>query len=603
MGCGADSIAGIMKNALLRLLDSPRLPLVAALLAVVLCLPIFAYGLLADDWFQRAIILGWQGELDLPLFVGEPARHPLLFQFDFFSSDPGSGRDLVALGLMPWWAAPTIKAAFLRPLAAATHLLDYALWPNSPAMMHTHGLLWLVACVLGVAALLRRLGSPRVAALGVLLFVVQDHHAGPVLWIANRNALIALALSSVALLLHHRWRFRGRWLEGALASLLLGLALLAGEAALATVAFLVAYALCLDRASWSRRLISLLAYAPVLAGWAAWYVLGDYGTAGAQSYVSPVSADFPSAVLERLPVLLGALWAKLPADAWIAIPRQGQLVLLGSSILVVAGLGWLLAPVLRARPTARFWALGMLGAAVPICASFPMDRLLLFMGVGAAALLAEAVDHAGWFDGPMGGPTLRRLGLGGLLGVHLVLAPLLLPAKIGAFGMAFTVFERAAGYAPTDPALAEQRLVWVNGATLFSGFVPVLRAMNDDPAPRGQWTLAHMMTDMDLERVGARSMVATAPAGFLATPPEQLVRDVRIPFDLGVSTDHDGLRVTVQELMPDSRPRVVRFDFPVDLDDPGLRWVVWRETKLWDWEPPAVGETVHVEPSWPPFLP
>ncbi len=600
---GPGSIGAMMKTALLRLLDSPRLPAVAALVAVLISLPIFAYGLLADDWFHRAIILGWKGQLDLPLFVGHPARHPLLCLFDFLSSDPASGRDLAALGVTPWWAAPSLQAAFLRPLAAATHLLDYALWPDSPALMHLHGLVWLVLCVLGAAALFRRLGTPRVAALGSLLFAVQDHHAGPVLWIANRNALIALALCLPALLLHDRWRTGGRRVHGVLAALALGLALLAGEAALAGLALVVAYALCLDRGPWPRRLASLLPYTPALAGWAAWYVLGDYGTAGAQSYVSPFSGDFPRAVLERVPVLLGALWAKLPADAWIAIPQRGQQLLLGCSLVVVVGLGWLLAPVLRARPAARFWAVGMLGAAVPICASFPMDRLLLFMGVAAAALLAEAVEHSGWLAGPMRGSLARRLGLGGLLVLHLLLAPLLLPVKIVAFGTAFGVFERAAGYAPTDPALAGQRLVWVNGATLFSGFVPVLRAMNDDPAPRAQWTLAHMMTDMDVARVDQDSLVITAPAGFLATPPEQLVRDVRIPFELGVPRDHAGMVVTVLELMPDGRPRVVRFDLPVSLDDPGLRWVVWRETRLWDWPVPAVGEVVHVEPSWPPFLP
>ncbi len=593
-----------MRSRLLALLDHPHLPWVAVALATVLSLPIFHFGLLADDWFQRAIILGWKGELDLPLFVGDPPRHPLLFQFDFFSSDPGSGRDLVALGLMPWWAAPTIKAAFLRPLSAATHLLDYALWPDSPAMMHLHGLGWMALCVLGVAALFRRLGGdPRVAGLGLLLFAVQDHHAGPVLWIANRNALIALTLSLGALLLHHAWRGEGRRALGAPAVLLLGLALLAGEAALATCGFLAAYALFLDRGRLAARLGSLLAYTPVLLGWAVWYVLGGYGTAGARSYVSPMSPDFVVAALERVPVLLGALWAKLPADAWIAIPRQGQLLLLGSSLAVVAALVWLLTPVLRARAEARFWALGMVLAALPVCASFPMDRLLLFMGLGAAGLLAEAVGHSGWLDGSMEGPRLRRWGRGALLVLHLAVAPLMLPAKIVAFGTAFTVFERAAGYAPTDPALEEQQLVWVNGATLFSGFVPVLRAMNDDPAPRGQWTLAHMMTDMQLERVGERSLVATAPAGFLATPPEQLVRDVRIPFEPGVTRDHAGLSVTVQEIMPDGRPRVVRFDFPVSLDDPGLRWVVWEDTRLHPWEVPAVGETVRVEPSWPPFLP
>jgi hypothetical protein len=597
-----------MKARLLHLLDHPRLPWMAALLAVVLALPIFHFGFLADDWFHRAVILGWQGELDMPLFVGDPPRHPLLYQFDFFSSDPGSGRDLVALGLMPWWAAPTIKAAFLRPLAAATHLVDYALWPDSPALMHLHGLVWLVLCVLGVAALARRLGGGaarcgRVAGLTTVLFAVQDHHAGPVLWIANRNALIALALSLVALLLHDRWRREGRGLVGLAAVGVFGLALLAGEAALATCGFLLAYALVFDRGGWLRRLGGLGVYGPVLLGWAAWYLLGGYGSEGAQSYVDPMSLDFLAAVSERLPVLLGALWAKLPADAWIAIPRRGQLLLLGSSLAVVAAMGWLLWPVLRHRAAARFWALAMLLAALPICASFPMDRLLLFMGLAGAGLLAEAVGHSGWLRGPMGGGRLRRWGLGGVLGLHLLLAPLLLPVKIGAFGMAFGVFERAANYAPSDPAVADQHLVWVNGATLFSGFVPVLRGVQGGVRPRGHWTLAHMMTDMRIERVEDRSLVVTAPAGFLATPPERLVRDVRIPFDLGVTRDHAGLEVTVQELMPDGRPRVVRFDFPVSLDDPTLRWVVWEDTRLHPWTVPAVGETVRVEPSWPPFLP
>jgi hypothetical protein len=591
-----------MKRALRDLLDSPRVPRIAALLALVLSLPVFAYGFLADDWFHRAILLGWRGELDLPLFLGEPPRQPLLYLFDFFSSEPASGRDLVELGLMPWWAAPNIQAAFLRPLAAASHMLDYLLWPDSPALMHAHGLGWLLLCVLGASALFRRLGAPRVASLALLLFAVQDHHGGVVVWIANRNALMALAFSLLALLLHDDWRAGGRRARALLAPLALALGLLAGEAALAACGFLFAYALFLDRGSPGRRVASLLVYAPVLGGWAAWYVLGGYGTAGAQSYVSPLSADFAAVVLERVPVLLGALWAKLPADAWIAIPRGGQLLLLGSSIAVVGLLGWLLGPTLRAEPRARFWALGMLVAAVPICASFPMDRLLLFMGLGSAGLLAEAVVGSGWLEGEEG-PRLRRWGMGGLLLLHLGVAPLLLPVKIVAFGTAFGVFQRAADYAPTDPAIEEQRLVWVNGSTLFSGFVPVLRALDDQPAPMGHWTLAHMMTDMELARVDSRTLVATAPAGFLATPPEQLVRDVRIPFEVGVTKEHAGMLVTVEELVPDGRPRVVRFELPVDLDDPGLRWVVWRETRLHPWEVPAVGESVHVEPSWPPFLP
>ncbi len=593
-----------MKVAFLRLLDHPRLPVIAVLVAVVLCLPVLQHGFLADDWFHRAVILGWKGEVDLPLFTGDPPRHPLTGLFVFFDGQPEGLRDLGELGLLPWWAAPTIKASFLRPLTVCTHLLDYFLWPDSPRMMHLHSLAWMGLCVLAAAALFRRFAvKGTVVGLATLLFAVQDHHATPALWIANRNSLVALCLVAVSLLLHDDWRRQGRRWAAPLAVVVFGLSLLAGEAALAGGALLVAYLLFVDAGSpWSRA-GSLAAYVPVTAGWAAWYVLGNFGTAGAQSYVSPVSLDFPRALAERIPVLLGGHWAKLPSDAWIAIPPKGQVMLLGASLVVVVGLFWLFAPVVRARSRARFWALAMVLACVPICASFPMDRLLLFVGLAAAGLLAEALDHAGWLQGPMIGPRPRRWALGGVLLLHLGLSPLLLPAKVMAFGMALKVFERAASYAPTDAALEDQRLVWVNGATMFSGFVPVLRALNDDPVPLGQWTLAHMMTDMDIERVDEHTLVATAPAGFLATPPEQLVRDPTIPFEPGWTKDHAGMTVTVEQVMPDGRPRMVRFELPVDLDDPGLRWVVWRETRLFEFVVPAVGETVHVDPSWPPFLP
>ncbi|MFH1463678.1 MAG: hypothetical protein ABIO70_04755 [Pseudomonadota bacterium] len=591
-----------MRVRLLRLLDHPRLPWAAALLAVALCLPALRFGLLADDWLHRALILAWKGQVHLPLLAGAPPRAPLTGLFVFFDGSTEGLHDLGRFGLLPWWAAEGLKASFLRPLAVASHLLDYALWPGSPVAMHLHSLAWLALAVLGAAALYQRLaGAPRVAALATLLFAVQDHHAGPALWIANRNALMAFALTSVTLLLHDRWRREGSLGAGVLASATLGVGLACSEAALGACAFLAAYALCLERGRLARRLASLAIHLIPLGAWAACYMAGGYGTAGAQSYVHPLSLDFPRAVAERIPVLLGALWAKLPCDVWIAMPRGIQVGLVAASLAVVVLVGWLLLPVLRASPRARFWTLGMVLAAVPVCASFPMDRLLLFLGLGAAPLLAEALAHLGWPATPLRGPC--RWGFYALIGLHLVLAPLLLPVKVVFFGVTFGVFERAVRMAPADEAVATQRLVWVNGTTLFTGFVPVIRALDGDPAPRGQWLLAHMLTDMELARPDARTLVATAPDGMLRTPPEQLVRDVRVPFTLGEEIERDGLRVTVEALTPDGRPRVVRYESPVDLDDPSLRWVVWRDGRVESFEVPPVGGSVHVDPCWPPFIP
>jgi hypothetical protein len=44
--------------------------------------------------------------------------------------------------LLPWWSDPTIHIDFARPLTALTHVLDYALWPGTPALRHLHSLLW-----------------------------------------------------------------------------------------------------------------------------------------------------------------------------------------------------------------------------------------------------------------------------------------------------------------------------------------------------------------------------------------------------------------------------------------------------------------------------
>jgi len=592
-----------MKTLLLRLLEHRRLPWIAAVVAMLLCSPALSFGFLADDWFQRGIVAAAQGEVQLPLLVGDPPASPLDHMFVFFDGTPQGNRDLGELGLVPWWAPPGIKAAFLRPLAACTHLLDYAAWPNLPALMHLHSLLWLGLAVLAAAALYLRLGgAPRAAALATLLFALEDAHAGPATWLANRNALVALCVAVPLLLAHHSWRQRRRWPWLLAAVALLALDLMAGEAALAACGFLAAYALCLDRGSLRARLVSLLPYAPVLTGWAAWYRLGGYGTAGARSYVDPTSLEFVPAVLERVPVLLATQFFQAPADAWIALPRSGQL---GFSAIALLALLLVLAavlPVLRARPQARFWGLAMALAAVPICASFPMERLILFVGLGAAGLLGEAVDHAGWLEGPAPASRPRRYLFSSLMVVHLVFSPLLLPGKTMLTGMLFGVFERGEQSAPCDEQLREQSLVWVNGASIFVGIVPVIRALNHEPRPRGQFVLAHMLTDMQLQRPDERSLVATAEAGFLATPPEQLVRDVRIPFVVGEPIERGGVVATVQELMPDGRPRTVHFAFPVSLDDPSLRWVVWQEQQLLPFTVPAVGETVRVPPSWPPFF-
>ena len=61
---------------------------------------------------------------------------------------------------MPWWGSPDLHQAFLRYASTLTMMLDYRLWPNYPALMHLHSLLWLAAAVLAAALLYREVWVP-----------------------------------------------------------------------------------------------------------------------------------------------------------------------------------------------------------------------------------------------------------------------------------------------------------------------------------------------------------------------------------------------------------------------------------------------------------
>ena len=124
--------------------------------------------------------------------------------------------------------------------------LDFLLWPELPALMHLHSLLWLALLAWAATLLYREtLGATWAAGLAALLYAVDDAHAAPAAYIANRNALVATAFGVLCLLCFARWRRQG-WRPGAVLSpALLALALAAGEIALATAAYLGSYALLL----------------------------------------------------------------------------------------------------------------------------------------------------------------------------------------------------------------------------------------------------------------------------------------------------------------------------------------------------------------------
>jgi len=572
-----------------RLLSFAPSPVAMACLAAALCAPALGVGWLADDHLHRAKILG------NPL-LGDSGP-AITEMFVFFDGTAEGNQALGDAGMLAWWAAPQVKASFLRPLTALTHILDYALWPRAPWAMHLHSLLWLALTVAAAAALFRRFGAAT-AGLAALLFAVDDGHVGPATWIANRNALVALALCMAALGLHHAWRRHGRAWAAPLAVTCFAGGLAAGEAAYGATAYLFAYALFMDRSRAAFRVASLVPYALVAFAWLLVLHAQGFGTAGADTYVDPVGdpVGFGQAVVERVPVLLMAQWLRIPSDLWIVLPRAAQLVWTALGWALVASLGWLAWPLLRRDTAARFWACGMVLSLIPVCAAFPMDRLLVFTSLGAAALLAGL---AGILADGEARPKRVRWAVLALLVLHLPLAALMSPAKVFHTSLTLGMFDALDDRLPEDARLVDQKVVLVNGVEFMGFYARLIRDEDGRPAPAEIDWLAHPLMQMDIERVDDRTLSIRPEGGYLDNAAQALCRSPSIPFAEGETIERSFMTVVVDDLTPDHRPAAASFHFDVPLEDPSLRWLVWEKGDLVPFTPPAVGQQVQVSPTFP----
>ncbi len=585
-----------MPERIQRLLAHPRLPVAAVLLGTLLALPSLWAPLGIDDYFHRVYLLG-----------DEEADNIYLDLFCFVTGPEGNYEELKEIGLVPWWIHPELKLAFLRPVTIATHVLDYQLWPDNFPLQHLHSLVWYALAVWVVSLLYRRVSVvPAAAGLAALLFAAEDAHALPACWLANRNSLVALTISGLAMLAFIRWRTCRRpvWLVVSVS--VYAVALFAAEAALGMLAYLVAYQLTLDRGRLSRRIGALAPYLALIVVWRAVYSSMGYGATGSGLYVDPLVSPvaFIAAVVERMPVLMWAQWTQLPTEVWMMVPRAGQLGWSAAGMAVCAGMLALFHRQLREEPQARFWGLGMVLALVPVCAAFPADRLTLFAGIGAFGLLAGQASRLGWLGGEARGEhgRISRLATGILLVLHGLVALVAFPLGVTKMMAIADTGTHVMEQLPNDAQLEEQSLVFINGNELLVAYVIPVREMTGGAVPRYTSQLASMQDVNRVTRVDENSLEIRPDLGFLAQGGDLLMHDTKLPFVVGQRIRWPAFDATILEITPDGRPANVRFQFDVPLEDPSLRWVYWQDGVLQGFPVPAVGETVVVEPSLPTLV-
>lgn len=293
-------------------------------------------------------------------------------------------------------------APYYRPLNRASYLLDYQLWGMRPLGFHAVNLALLLACVLALHALARRLlpgaAGPLVAA---LLFAVHPLSVEAVAFVSARNNLFAIlfALLSLAWFLDaaREERMPRAWLSGA--ALLLGL--LSKEPALMVLPVLATCLVLPGLRAAPPALRSLHLLAPHAAAVALWLGLRAISLAGAPGAAGPAGGQ--PGLLQRLAINYQTLPAylrllvwpdeltifhELPAPgaawlpwAWLATATALALALCRRKPPILLGLAWFAASLL---PIANL---------VPLPTTTPLaERYILFATVGLFLALGGALD-------------------------------------------------------------------------------------------------------------------------------------------------------------------------------------------------------------------
>lgn len=553
--------------------------------AIALALPSLFAGLAADDYIHLAMYQG---------YLPKPADASLFGLFSFLTGNASENERLVDIGYLPWWSAPDLHVTFYRPFSELSHALDYRLWPASPALMHLHSVIWFALLLLTAAGVYTRISGPgRVRNLASYVYAVSALHATTVGWIANRNALVAGALGLACVLCHASWRSQQRPVFLPLSMIALAAALFSAEAATATMAYLFAYALCLDTGPLRRRLLSLLPCCAVLIGWKLRYDALGFGAYASGLYLDPSKEplEFIKGFVERAPVLLMAQLTGLPTSLYIFMEKPERLVLWWSALALGAGFFALFARELwRERPS-RYYLVGMALSLLPVGAAGTDERSLVFVSFGGAGVIAALVERHVLSEARV--PGLKRGSTYALTLLHVLLAPLLFLANVNGLSTFTRPFTDQALKLPVDGAMQDEKLMLINSpAPQLNMHLAAIRLLNGLPLPHSSYSLAPGNTRLKLTRV-RDSLEIEARDGFVINY-DTLFRGSAHPFRVGDVVQLKDMSATIQRITQDGRPEIVSFTFADGIDDPRLRFLVWRDGGYKPVTLPRNGETLEL---------
>lgn len=559
--------------------------------AIALRVHALAMGFAMDDYAQLAMLAG----------AYPVERAP----WDLFSFCDGSAAEVsrqIDAGGFPWWTDPELRLSTMRPLASLLTWFDVRVLGGDARLLHVHTLVWWIAMMWVVSRLLLQVLPARWALVAFALYALDECHAQPLAWLANRNAIVAAVFGVAAISAHVRWREHGDAAVRRWSAPLLALALAAGESALGAVGFVVAYELtAVPRRRWRACWPLVL----VVTGWAMIHRIAGFGALHSGVYVDPVAEPVAWAVeaAVRGPILLADLAFALPTGE-LALGGRGFVAqAIAGGIALLGALAWLRfgrrGPEAQAR--LRWFALATVLSLLPVLSAFVSARLLLLPAIGAHVILAACVlDVARVPEQSVASTWARRtLSLGVVL-AHGVLAPWWGVREIAQLRAFTGAADRAALALPIDPE-ARERIVVLAVADPSTLLYPgLIRAAHGAPPPSGFLVLSAAPGPHRLRRVDARTLELEVEGGMLRSHVEAMFRRAdRLP-GAGTIVRTADAELEVRVVDAEGFPTRVQVRFATALEDRGRRFVIATPAGLVRYPLGPIGAWIALPPASAP---
>ena len=608
------------------LLSHPRLPLFACGLGLLFTFASLWTGWFADDYWHRLSYCDWP-ELRKIVQDDERLTGPMR-AYSFFGGNEesiGRGQDT---GIIPWWLDPNVCLNFWRPIAGCLLDIDYTLWPETPMMMHLHSLIWFAALLVLSALLFRNImGITWAAGAAALLFAIDDSHAWPVGFLANRHILVAMFFGVLSIGAFDRWRKSDESKWGIVSLLAFVFSLLSSEGGVVVFGYLIAYLIFLDRKNFSDKIRSVIPFVLSIVIWRIVYNILGYGATGNELYIDPIREPvyFIGTAIERLPILLMGSIAYPPSDLYFFFSNQGLLVYSALSYLLLIIFAGITYPLWKQCRISQFWFCGMVFAAVPLCAALPGNRNLGFLSLGAFGAIAQILYHFLHNRDELIHSPLRRRFLWGLAGIGGMIHLIFSPVGLGMSPLLLKFMDRemvqALNFADWDERIETKDVIVLNSpmGILVCYLIP-FRFIDRVPNPEHLRLLSSGSDPIHVKRIDDRTLSIRPDYGFLPSTDESrkpagarrihfglqnflkrfewllLRRDTR--FQAGQTIQLTGLRIEIVSITDDWRPLEVRFHFDRILEDESLLWYGWdyEAMRFTDYSVPKIGQSAVIRP-------